>query len=262
MDIDSQFTDVDFSRDPRFVYGDQGKRTFAASRRFADSIIVLSPTEINEAIERLEAEGGGLERLIVEVKDQKQEGSCVGNATTQANQIVQGVQLGKDGVTVLSAISLYKQIGSSPQSGAVVSDALEAMQTVGCLPLDTPENRAKYGTDVMPATGFYTPWPVNWKATAKKFTCPEAFELTSTDELITALLIGFPVVVGRQGHSICYVRPIIKGGQINVIYVNSWSEDWGMALAGFRGGFGVDSLSYVRQASQYAFALRTTNAGV
>jgi hypothetical protein len=250
-DMIDAFLDVDFERDPNYVFGDLGVQLFGNSLSdYAASEEVLTDAEIRDAIEKIDEDGGGLDRLVTRIYNQKNEGSCVANACSQANEIIQAKQFGKDRVVPLSAISLYKRIGRSPNSGAMVSDGLKEMQTRGILPLDTPENRIKYGDAVMPNTGFRTPYPADWEATAKQFAGVEALIVRSVNALLTALINGHPVVVGRQGHSICYVRPMMRNGRRVVKYANSWG-DWG------DGGYGYDSESQIRQSASWAFALRT-----
>ena len=184
-------------------------------------------------------------------------GNCVGNAWTQQTQIVSAVQFGKPNVTILSACSAYKQIGSSPNSGANIGDALEAGREVGILPLDTPENRARFGDMVMPAIGFRTPWPSgDWKKVAANFRVQEYLNIDSVDELITALLNQHPVVVGRSGHSICYCDPVYDGDKLTVRYANSWG-DWGGPAGDFKSGFGYDSIKLINSSARWCYAVRS-----
>lgn len=258
IEINEEFLDVDLSRmnhvhPPGFTgYGSPDR-----FRNFGETAKILTRSEIEAEAEKTAAEKAGNAFLVVEVKNQKQEGSCVGNASTQGLQVIQARRLGKDKVTLLSAIATYKQIGSSPMSGANVEDSMNKLEGVGTLPLDTPENRAKYGDQVMPATGFYTKFPAGWQATAKNFRLAEVTVVRSFEALLTALLCGHPVVVGRQGHSILYLDVIVINGKLYVIYVNSWSLDWGQAAGDFKSGFGVDSESTIRQSAQWAYAMRS-----
>lgn len=183
--------------------------------------------------------------------------NCVGNAATQAQQIVQAKQFGKDKVTQLSASSLYQLIGRSPGSGAMVSDAYDELQKVGVVPLDNAENRARFGDVVMPHTGFYTKRPKGCEAVAANFRIDEGFVVRTYEGLLTAGVKGDPAVVGRAGHSITHLRPTKKDGRRYQLYVNSWSENWGFGLAGFKGGFGLDSESYARSSAGWAFVIRS-----
>lgn len=247
--IDDRWVDVDFTKDPRYVFGDLGARMFG-SPNYEQSFGVMDDADIRAAIEAADAQEAWLDKLVKRILNQKQEGSCVGNATAQAYMVAQAKIVGIENIVEISAMSIYKQIGTSAQSGAVVSDAWDAIRDVGCLPLDTPENREKFGNHVMPATGFSTPWPSDWKQTAARFQGKEAWQINTLPGLLTALVCGHPVVVGREGHSIVYLRPAWRNGQYMVRYANSWNDDWGEQ------GFGWDTLRQIQQSARYAFAVR------
>ena len=99
-------------------------------------------------------------------------------------------------------------------------------------------------------------FPDGWESTANQFRSLEWFICESRAELISALLNGHPVVVGRAGHSICYMKPMYQNGSLLVMYVNSWG-DWGDAAGRFPSGFGYDSERMISQSSDWAFALRS-----
>lgn len=181
--------------------------------------------------------------------------NCVSNATTAGHQCIQAKQYGKKNVIVLSAMSLYKRVARSASSGSMLSDNLDELNSRGALPQNTTANKARF-EHTFPATGFSTQYPAGWEKTAKLFVSAEAFVLQSLAELVTACVNGFPIVVGRQGHSILYVRPVWRNSQVNFMYANSWDYDWGFAAGGFPGGFGLDSLGVVKQSAGWAFALR------
>ena len=255
--IDPQFVDVDFAKQPAYVFGDRGVRAFAdAAPNFADVVPDLPESDWPNLAEAARAAGGGLTQMVTRIYNQGREGACVANACSQAHEIKQAEQFGRDKVVPLSAISLYKRIGSSPSSGAMVSDGIEEMLK-GVLPLDTPENRVRFGDKVMPNTNYYAKYPTGWQETAKLFAAHEWYTVRSVASLITALLTGSPVVVGRQGHSICYCDVVYKDGRLSVVYANSWDYSWGFAAGSMRGGFGLDTLSQIRQSSSWAFALRS-----
>lgn len=244
------FLDVDFTKCPEYTFGDLGGQFCSEMPCYEDTQPLVPESKWQEYCEKLEATGGGLDSLVTRIYNQGREGSCVANATSQAHEIKQAEMLGKDKVTHLSAISLYKRIGSGPNSGAMVSDGLDEGTKRGILPLDNAENRAKWGNIVMPNTGFYERYPTGWESVAKFFRFDERFIIRSTEGLISALLSGHPVVVGRAGHSICYCRPIYKDGRLVVKYANSWG-DWG------DNGYGYDSMSMIRSSASWAFAVRS-----
>lgn len=252
-DIIDQFLDVDFTRQPQYVRGfnadDYGRNR--SSRAYEDAAELIPESEWKDRIAAIDAAGGGADRLVTRIYDQKNEGSCVANACCQSHEIVQALQFGKDAVTHLSAISVYKKIGRSPGSGAMVSDGLDQMRDVGALPLDDDKNRPKWGTKCFPNTGFYNKYPDGWEEVAKNFRIDEWDEIRSFAGLMTALLNLQPVVVGRQGHSICYCRPMLRNGSYVAKYANSWHESWGDK------GFGYDSLSQMKMSSGWAFTPRS-----
>jgi hypothetical protein len=256
--IDPKYIDVDFPNDPKFTFGDCGPRFSERmkSPRFEDVSDIIPESEWKDLVKAIDdTPGSGLENLVTRIYNQGSEGSCVANAASQAHEIVQAIQFGKEEVVHLSAISLYDRIGSSSQSGAMVDDGLEEMCANGIVPLNNTENKARFQL-TMPATGFSRNMPTGWKDTAKLFAGTEWTECQSRAEMVTASLKGFPICVGRAGHSICYVRPVYKSNTLYFMYVNSWG-DWGFAAGDFEHGFGLDSESLLRRSASWCYALRT-----
>lgn len=248
MPINPSFIDVDFARQPQYVKGDLGVRPGFACANYEDSVEVIPESKWRDEVAAMDAAGGGCDLLVTRTYNQKNEGSCVANACSQANEIIQAKQFGKDRVVHLSAMSLYKRIGSGPNSGAMVSDGLDEMAERGVLPLDDEANKARF-KHTMPNTGWSNRYPEGWEETAKMFRAVEWFVINSRAGLITALLNQHPVVVGRAGHSICYCRPMYEGTKLFVKYKNSWGA-WG------DDGYGYDSENLIRSSSGWAFALR------
>jgi hypothetical protein len=257
MEIDDKYIDVDFTKDPRYTFGDRGAFHFGDYPVYEDAVPVLSTAEINAAIE--ESQGSTADFLVSRIYDQKNEGSCVANACCQAHEISQARQYGLNNVIHLSAMSLYKRISRGAQAGAVVSDGLEELKQRGALPLDNPENRTKFGSAVMPNTGWNTPFPADWERVANMFCGVEYHVVKTPNGLMTALCNRHPVIVGREGHSLAYVRPMNVQGRWAAGYVNSWSENWGMGMGSFQSGFGIDTMSQVAKSAQYAFVLRSVD---
>lgn len=254
MSID-RFIDVDLALEAkRLGFGmgaDMRRRALdMACAYYGDTTEIIPENKWRDVFEAQKVRAS---QLVTRIYNQLSEGSCVANACGQAHEVVQALQFGLENVTHLSAISLYKRIGRSAQSGAMVSDGLEEMAERGILPLDDEKNRARFGGIVMPNTGFRSKYPDGWEAVAKQFTALEWTIVDTMAELITALFNHHPVVVGRSGHSICYLDPIYKDGQLLVKYANSWGN-WG------DNGFGYDTVRLIRSSSSWAFALRSVNA--
>src|SRR5688500_14908996 len=117
MDVDPRFIDVDFPTDPRYTFGAAARALECGTYPgYGDVVPVIPESQWPALAEQMAAGGGGCSALVTRIYDQKNEGSCVGNAKAQQNQITQAIQHGKDKVVQLSAISMYKRIGSSPNS--------------------------------------------------------------------------------------------------------------------------------------------------
>ena len=258
-EYDDKYIDVDFEKQPEFVFGDLGDFHFGDYPDYESAVPILTDKQINEAIEQMEAEESGAEYLVSRIYDQGREGSCVANACCQANEIIQAKQFGIDNVVHLAAMSLYKRIGRSPSSGAVVSDGLKEMEKRGVLPLDTPENRTRFGSAVMENTGFRNPFPADWEPTGILFGSKEWHTVKTVNGLMTGLVNRDPVIVGREGHSICLAKPTISDKSWAAGYPNSWSLRWGMAMGNMTGGFGIDTMSQLKKSAKYAFVLRSVN---
>lgn len=246
------FVDYDFTRDPRYVAGYKPGAPDRLFASFGDSFDLIPEKDWRELAELLKKENAGLSSLVTRIYNQGNEGSCVGNAGAQAHEVMQAKLSGRDRVVAMSASSLYKQIGSSPNSGANVGDCIDAMRDVGILPLDTPDNKRRFA-HTMPHTGFRTPFPSGWKDTAAKFAGIEGYECESVNAMVSAMLRGMCVQVGRAGHSILYLDPVYDGSTLCIDYVNSWG-DWGFAKGNMDTGFGRDTARYYRESADWCYA--------
>ena len=84
---------------------------------------------------------------------------------------------------------------------------------------------------------------------AKAFKIVEFYDIANVDEMVSALLTGWPVVYGAVGHSVCAVAHLPDGSHLDI---NSWGTTWK------DGGFG-QSAAYNRIDFGYGmFAVRTT----
>lgn len=258
--FDDKFIDVAFDEQPEFTFGCKPDGVYASfGETYEDAEQPLTDAEVRLAIERRDEADAWLSYFVTRIYDQQQEGSCVGNATGQSCEVKQAKQLGKDRVVPLSPISLYKRIGTSANSGATISDSAKEITRRGILPLDTPENRARFGDQVMPHTGFRSPFPPGWEATGNLFLVREILPIKTMQGIKTAGVKGDPIIVGRRGHSIAYLDLVwnAEKGRFEFQYVNSWSEQWGSPFGEFKGGFGRDTESLIKESAGWAFAIRT-----
>lgn len=263
--IDPRFIDAVFPEFDDYVFGElrpdteEGMAELCASLpAYEDAYPPIPTNEWVEISRETERQNAGIEWLVPRVMNQGREGSCVANMTASQLELCQAKQFGLDNVIPLSAISLYQLIGSSASSGAYVPDALKYGKSFGMLPLDTPENREKFGDCVMPHTGWRERRPNGADEVAGMFAIDEAYVIKTYEGLVSAGLRGDTAGVGREGHSIDYLRPTFKTSSVNsllYIYLNSWAESFGFAMGRFKGGFGADTPRQVQKSAGYAFSV-------
>jgi hypothetical protein len=163
--------------------------------------------------------------LRVPIVSQGREGSCVGFSCTNAlmNTIIQ--RFGRRNWVDLSGVSLYKRIGRSASSGAYIPDGIKELQ-VGVLPVDSAANKGRY-SHTHPRTGFSVRLPSGWQETAKLFSATAVATCRGADEIVSASLGSFQLVVGRSRHAINYDFPAVRGGDVFMRYRNTWGIGWG-----------------------------------
>lgn len=189
-----------------------------------------------------------LRELVQKVKNQKSEPSCASNSAAQNLELVTVIQLGQQHWIELSAISLYKRVGSR-RSGSYLSDNLRELTTgEGILPVNKPETKAFLEDKgfpphhVFPETGYNVPFPQDWQQTAAQFRIfpDEVYRISNMQEFASCIFAGHPVSYGRAGHAITGVDVVYEDGKFYICYVNSWGN-WG------DNGFGYDSFRYVER---------------
>jgi hypothetical protein len=225
---------------------------------FEDSIEVIPRAELRQLYDQYEPS----QRWTVQkIKNQGQEGSCASNSGTSAWENAAVAQFGQRIWFELSAISLYKRVGRSPQSGSTLNDNIRELSTRGALPTnamrDKLESIGLNPAHTMPETGFYSAFPSGWEDTAKHFRIvpDEIFDIRGMDGFLTALFRGFCVYYGRASHAIIAVAAEPSGSRWKLEYQNSWGASWD------GDGFGYDEESFVSGAiaSYGAYAVRTVS---
>ena len=101
--------------------------------------------------------------------------------------------------------------------------------------------------DWWPTSGWVNPrqLPEGWEDTAKHFKALEVYTIPSEEAHASALLRGWAVTNGRQGHSICHVKLVKDSGR----YLSRYKDSYGpgsfrydsMRLWG--GGFAIRSMT-------------------
>lgn len=253
--LDESYLDLDFVKQPQYVQGDLGPPPANIFADYEETLGNIPRADWKEIIEEMEARSSGPEYYIKWIYNQGNVGSCTSHATCQAMVSTAVRQFGHRRAVILSPISLYKRVARSPNSGSAIKDNVDVAMAEGVLPADIEENRRF--PHRMPSADWGARFPDNWQETASLFRLGEVYICRNVDAVISALLRGHFVIVGRQGHAICYVRPTYSHrGELVAVYANSWGK-WGFGFGDFQYGFGADSESLIARASQWAVAVRT-----
>jgi hypothetical protein len=209
----------------------------AACPLMADHIPVIPVSEWTNLIGEVE-----LRDFVNKIKDQLRNGSCACESSTQGVEIVQSWE-GLDWVE-LNPLFVYHHTNGGADNGSSIDTNLEFIRENGIAP-ESLWPRSK-GWEAKPSDEAYE--------AAKLYRIEEFYDITSTAEVGTALLLGMPVVFGWSGHS-CVLTQLLN--TTTAEYANSWSPEWGDH------GFGRISLSSINF-GYGAFAIRTAtiNTGV
>lgn len=176
-----------------------------------------------------------LRPFVKTVLDQDGVGSCATEGTAQAIMIARAVA-GLPHVP-LQPWFIYHTTSGGSDRGSSIDENLQFIQANGCAPESV--------------------WPRSkgWRAApsaeaveaAKQFKAVEVYDIASIDEMVSALLTGYAVVYGSNGHCVVKVQHLDETKGLDI---NSWGTGWG------DGGFGVWA-SYRAVNWQYgAWALR------
>lgn len=181
-------------------------------------------------------------RDVNKIKDQDGVGSCATESTSQAIEVV-AERCGFE-FEELNPWSIYRVTSDGRDRGSNIDTNLQFARDVGVLPCSYFPRYNENG-------GVVNRWnarpPAGWEAEAAKYRINEWFDMTSISEVGTALLCGYPVVVGWSSHSEVMVD-LLPGKK--AVVANSWSTGWGDK------GFHVEPLSKINW-SYGAFAVRT-----
>lgn len=118
------------------------------------------------------------------ILDQGDVGSCVGNGAASALRKTR-LLAGQTDVE-LSPGCLYAQINGGRDNGAVISDALTALQQTGTVSYATVGEQPYYLPQL----------PADWQKEASRFRIGQAYHCQTFDEIGSALQLGFIVVYG------------------------------------------------------------------
>lgn len=153
-----------------------------------------------------------LRKRVHQIKDQDGVGSCATESTAQSIEITRDVS-GQDFVQ-LNPWFIYYHTSGGRDRGSSIDENLRFVRERGVAP-ETIWPRSN-GWRTRPSEEAYE--------AARKYRILEFYDITSTQEVGSALLLGFPVVYGWQGHS-CVLTRLLSVDEAE--YANSWGTRWG-----------------------------------
>lgn len=198
--------------------------------RFVDAIKVIPSSDWKDHIGKI-----SLRPYVPKIYDQDGVGSCAAEASTQALQVSRAFS-GRPFVE-LNPWYVYRVTSGGRDRGSMIDDNLDFLRQHGAAPMDV------WGRD----KGWRADPPSDVEAEATKYRIDEFFDINSIEEFASALLLGFPVVYGSNGHAKCAVEMLDDS---KFLYANSWDYSWGDR------GFGIESFRTVNF-GYGAFCVRT-----
>ena len=183
---------------------------------------------------RAEATAEHFRKTTKQIYSQGRTSACVGFGCGQWVETFATRLFGGGYHTPLAGMDVYSDISRTLMSGAYVPDGVHRVAMIGVLPLRTSETSEEYSV-TYPGLDYKWRRPSGWEKVAAKFKVTRWAKCSGAEEVASALLNGFPLVLGRSRHCIPYVYLDFNGNSPMAVYANSWSESWG------DDGFGADS---------------------
>jgi len=192
----------------------QAKGCLPRKTRYGDICYPLS--DRIETIDRSEWAGliGAVELrpYVKKIFNQGRNGSCASEGTHQGCAIIRAWQGLK--FVEFNPLAAYGRLNGGRDNGSSIDENLQWVRDYGMLP-ESYWPRSK---------GWKASLPDGWKDVAKQYRVAEFFDIGTITEVGTALLKGFPVVFGWQGH--CCVMTTLLDDR-TALYANSWATTWG-----------------------------------
>mgnify|MGYP003135063204 CR=1 FL=1 len=183
-------------------------------------------------------------RTIRQIYSQGRTSACVGFGSAQALEVTRTRRYGNAQRVALSGMSVYREIGRTLMSGAMISDGMKQIVSTGALPLSTLENDAKYDV-TLDRLDYSGRIDRNWEEHAAPFRVSKWATARGSDEIESALLNNFCGIVGRSRHCVPFVGLTWRSNTPCAAYANSWSSNWGDQ------GIGYDTQRVYRNLTLY-----------
>lgn len=197
-----------------------------------DHIPIIPRDEWSEWVGRV-----SLRQKVWHVLDQGNVGSCATESTTQAVMITR--ELAGLPRVALNPWSIYQATSGGRDRGSSIDENLRHAREHGIASMAIWPRAKGWRKKLSEAA----------VEDAKKYRIEEFYDIRNTDEFVSAILRGFPVVWGARGHALCKVAHLSDAKGLDV---NSWGTDWGDK------GFGSWANYAKIQWNYGAFAVRTT----
>lgn len=163
---------------------------------------------------------GLLKKQVKFIKNQNPQSSCCGCAAIQGAMVCRKVY-GQDDVELSQAVP-YALGNRGRDSGMSIPSGLRALRDYGTVPESYIDGHNWQGY-----RSRKNKWPSDWQEVAANYKVIEAWDCPSWEHLVTAIILGFPVVLGVDwndrigaGHAICGVEYYPDVEEIEV--ANSW----------------------------------------
>lgn len=177
---------------------------------FGEKIPVMTESEVREAISARKAAGIKTRQFVKDVLDQDGVGSCATESTTQGVR-TRKIMSGRP-CPILNPWFLYYHSSGGRDQGSSIDENLKLAREIG-IPSMEAWPRSK-GWQTKPSNEAYL------DALNNRIT--EFYDITTTMEIRTALVLDFLVVFGHDSHSELMIDiPDYAGADV----VNSWG-DW------------------------------------
>ena len=265
LNVSVPVTDLDVRLNQPSGYPDQLAASdtieamFAAGARDFPSYLLIPESDWQNKAQENDKYGTWPEDYSNRFTNQNPTHECTCHALTQGFEIAWNRQRkGKGDPVFVSPLSIYAEANPGQWGGATMQGTVGIAIRRGFLPdkLTPGAERFRHtliGTcgrgNATQSNGSWTPvsqFPSGWQETAKHLRALEVINPTSYQQIVSLVLHGICVCVGRSGHAIPYTRVVWDGGQLRLKYKDSYDV------------FRYDSLNSVRAGVGGSYAIFTT----
>jgi len=208
------------------------------AREFPDHLLI-DPSDWKDAARQNDTHKTWAEDYRNRFTNQAPTHECTCHALAQNFEIAWNRQrAGKGSPIWVSPLSVYSEANTRQWGGSSMQRTVGICIARGFLPEHRGPNGVTEQKDKFPHTLHCTsgndneaggPWvpvsrfPSGWQATSKHLKADEVINPRSYEQVISLLLNGIAVSVGRSGHAIPYVKVVWRNGQLAAMYADSYN---------------------------------------